>query len=142
MMNSRAMVRPGSLDCSNKMQQNTQLEPPVALGADALAADPALGIKEVFLEEVGISSDNVFQEMVVRRSGDMFGCALAHPARTRTAPEPDHRLAIDNICYLRRVSGGPAARIGCGHGERLDGSACRLATTGRPVRFGSDRGCN
>ena len=53
------------------------LDPLVALGADALAPDPALGIKGVFLQELGISWDNVFQEVVVRRASDVFGCAAA-----------------------------------------------------------------
>jgi hypothetical protein len=42
--------------CTHSAQQGLYtLDPLVALGADALAADPALGIKGVFLQELGIS---------------------------------------------------------------------------------------
>ena len=53
------------------------LDPLVALGADALAPDPALGIKSVVLQELGIGWENVFQELIVRRASDVFACAAA-----------------------------------------------------------------
>jgi hypothetical protein len=53
------------------------LAPLVALGADALAPDLALGIKRVSLQELGIGWDNVFQQVEVRRASDVFGCAAA-----------------------------------------------------------------
>jgi hypothetical protein len=53
------------------------LAPLVALGADALAPDPALGIKSVVLQELGIGWENVFQEVIVRRASDVFACAAA-----------------------------------------------------------------
>ncbi len=73
------------------------LEPLVARGADALAPDPALGIKSVFLQELGIGWDNVFQEVVVRRAGDLFRCAAAAGSCYDTLP-PGARL----VCAVLR----------------------------------------
>jgi hypothetical protein len=53
------------------------LNPLVALRADALVPDPALGVRGVFLQELGIGWDNVFQEVVVRKASDVFACAAA-----------------------------------------------------------------
>jgi hypothetical protein len=53
------------------------LEPLVALGADALVPDPALGIKGVFLQELGIGWDNLYQQVMVWRASDVFACAAA-----------------------------------------------------------------
>jgi hypothetical protein len=53
------------------------LDPLVALGADALAPDLALGIERVSLQELGIGWPNVFQLMVVWRASDVFACAAA-----------------------------------------------------------------
>ena len=73
------------------------LEPLVARGADALAPDPALGIKGVFLQELGIGWENVFQEIVVRRASDVFRCADAAGSCYDTLP-PRARL----VCAVLR----------------------------------------
>jgi hypothetical protein len=62
------------------------LDPLVALGADALTPDPGLGIKDVFLQELGIGWDNVFEEVVVRRASDVFACAAAAGSWYDTLP--------------------------------------------------------
>jgi hypothetical protein len=48
-----------------------------ALGGDALLPDPVLGVANVQLLELAIGWDNVYQEVVVRRAGDIFACAAA-----------------------------------------------------------------
>jgi hypothetical protein len=73
------------------------LAPLVALGADALAPDPALGIKGVFLQELGIGWENVFQEIVVRRASDVFACAAAAGSWYDTLP-PGARI----VCAVLR----------------------------------------
>lgn len=62
------------------------LAPLVALGADALAPDLALGIKRVSLQELGIRWDNVFQQVEVRRASDVFRCAAAAGSLYNTLP--------------------------------------------------------
>ena len=62
------------------------LAPLVALGADALAPDLGLGIKGVFLQELGIRWDNVFQQVEVRRASDVFRCAAAAGSPYDTLP--------------------------------------------------------
>jgi hypothetical protein len=62
------------------------LAPFVALGADALAPDLALGIKRVSLQELGIRWDNVFQQVEVRRASDVFRCAAAAGSPYDTLP--------------------------------------------------------
>ena len=78
----------------------------VALGADALAPDPALGIKDVFLQELGISWDNVFQELVVRRSGDVFRSATAAGSWNDTMP-PGARLVYAVLRFHLTGAGQP-----------------------------------
>jgi hypothetical protein len=73
------------------------LDPLLALGADALAPDPALGIKGVVLQELGIGWDNVFQEVVIRRASDVFGAAAAAGSWYDTLP-PGARL----VCAVLR----------------------------------------
>jgi hypothetical protein len=58
-------------------QGSYTLDPLVALGADALAPDLALGIKGVFLQKLGVGWENVFHEVVVRTASDVFACAAA-----------------------------------------------------------------
>ena len=82
------------------------LEPLVALGADALAPDPALGIKRVSLQELGIGWDNVFQELVVRRASDVFGCAAAAGALCDTLP-PGARLVCAVLRFHLTGAGKP-----------------------------------
>jgi hypothetical protein len=53
------------------------LDPLAELGPDALAPDAGRGIKGVFLQELGIGWENVFQEVIVRRASDVFACAAA-----------------------------------------------------------------
>ena len=48
------------------------LDPLVKRGPDALAPDLALGIREVVVQELGIVWDNVYQDVVVRRSSNVF----------------------------------------------------------------------
>jgi hypothetical protein len=62
------------------------LDPLVALGADALAPDLALGVKSVFLQELGVGWENVFQELVIRRASDVFACAAAAGSWYDTLP--------------------------------------------------------
>jgi len=56
------------------------LDPLFALGPDALAPDPAIGIAKVCLSELAVGWDNVFQEIVVRRASDVFAAAAADGA--------------------------------------------------------------
>ena len=53
------------------------LDPLVARGPDALAPDLALGIREVVVQELGTICDNVYQDVVVRRSSNVFKSAEA-----------------------------------------------------------------
>jgi len=82
------------------------LDPLVALGAAALAPDPALGIKSVFLQELGIRWDNVFQEMVIRRASDVFGCAAAAGSPYDTLP-PGARLVYAALRFHLTGAGQP-----------------------------------
>jgi hypothetical protein len=82
------------------------LNPLVALGADALAPDPALGIKSVFLEELGIGWENVFQEIIVRRASDVFGCAAAAGSWADTLP-PKARLVCAVLRFHLTGAGQP-----------------------------------
>jgi hypothetical protein len=82
------------------------LDPLVALGADALAPDPALGIKGVFLQELGIGWDNVFQEVVVRRASDVFAGAAAAGSWYDTLP-PGARLVCAVLRFHLTGAGQP-----------------------------------
>jgi hypothetical protein len=53
------------------------LDPLVDHGPDALAPDLALGIREVVVQEFGTICDNVYQDVVVRRSSNVFQSAEA-----------------------------------------------------------------
>jgi hypothetical protein len=53
------------------------LDPLVKRGPDALAPDLALGIREVVVRELGTICDNVYQDVVVRRSSNVFKSAEA-----------------------------------------------------------------
>jgi len=53
------------------------LDPLVDRGQDALAPDLALGIREVAVQEFGTICDNVYQDVVVRRSSNVFQSAAA-----------------------------------------------------------------
>jgi hypothetical protein len=82
------------------------LDPLVALGQDALAPDPALGIKGIFLQELGIGWENVFQEVVVRRASDVFACAAAAGAWHDTLP-PGSRLVCAVLRFHLTGAGQP-----------------------------------
>ncbi|MCX6926707.1 MAG: hypothetical protein NT154_26405 [Verrucomicrobia bacterium] len=82
------------------------LDPLATLGADALCSDLALGIKGVFLQELGIGWDNVFQEIVVRRSSDVFGCAAAAGSWHDTLP-PGARLVCAVLRFHLTGAGQP-----------------------------------
>ena len=82
------------------------LAPLVELGADALAPDPALGIKSVFLQELGIGWDNVFQQVEVRRASDVFGCAAAAGSSYDTLP-PGARLVCAVLRFHLTGAGEP-----------------------------------
>jgi len=82
------------------------LEPLVALGADALAADPALGIKGVVLQELGIGWENVYQEVVVRKASDVFACAAAAGSWYDTLP-PGARLVFAVLRFHLTGAGQP-----------------------------------
>jgi hypothetical protein len=82
------------------------LDPLVKLGADALTPDPALGIKDVFLQELGIGWDNVFQEIVVRRASDVFRCAAAAGSWHDTVP-PGARLVCAVLRFHLTGAGQP-----------------------------------
>jgi hypothetical protein len=93
---TRTVITTPALTPSPQPIQYT-LKPLVALGADALAPDPALSIKGVFLQELGVGWENVFQELVVRRASDIFACADAAGLRHDTLP-PGARL----VCAMLR----------------------------------------
>jgi hypothetical protein len=82
------------------------LDPLVALGADARAPDPGLGIKDVFLQELGTGWDNLFQEVVVRRASDVFGCAAAAGSSYDTLP-PGARLMCAVLRFHLTGAGEP-----------------------------------
>jgi hypothetical protein len=82
------------------------LDPLVALGADALAPDPILGIKSVSLQELGVGWDNVFQEVVVRRASDVFACAAAAGSWHDTVP-PGARLVYAVLRFHVTGAGQP-----------------------------------
>ena len=82
------------------------LDPLVALGADALAPDPALGIKSVVLQELGIGWENVFQELIVRRASDVFACAAAAGSWYDTLP-PGARLVFAVLWFHVTGAGQP-----------------------------------
>jgi hypothetical protein len=82
------------------------LHPLVALGADALAPDPALGIKGVVLQELGIGWDNVFQEVVIRRASDVFASAAAAGSWYDTLP-PGARLVCAVLRFHLTGAGQP-----------------------------------
>ena len=82
------------------------LAPLVALGADALAPDLALGIKGVCLQELGIGWDNVFQQVEVRRASDVFGCAAAAGSSYDILP-PGARLVYAVLRFHLTGAGQP-----------------------------------
>jgi hypothetical protein len=82
------------------------LAPFVALGADALAPDPTLGIKAVFLQELGIGWDNVFQQVEFRRASDVFGCAAATGSSCDILP-PGARLVCAVLRFHLTGAGEP-----------------------------------
>ncbi len=82
------------------------LDPLVALGADALASNPALGIKGVVLQELGIGWDNVFQEILLRRASDVFRCAAAGGSWCDTLP-PGARLVCAVLRFHLTGAGQP-----------------------------------
>jgi hypothetical protein len=82
------------------------LAPLVELGADALAPDLALGVKGVFLQELGIGWDNVFQQVEVHRASDVFSCAAAAGSSHDMLP-PGARLVSAVLRFHMTGAGGP-----------------------------------
>ncbi len=93
--------------CPSAARQGLYTLAPLAeLGANALPPDPAIGIKGVFLQELGISWDNVFQEVIVRRSSDVFACAAAAGSCYDTVP-PGARLVCAVLRFQVTGAGQP-----------------------------------
>jgi hypothetical protein len=100
-----AMITPPSFPTPPPQELYT-LDPLMTRGADALAPDSALGIKAVFLQELGIGYENVFQEMIVWRASDVLACLARSGPWPGTLP-PGARPACAVLQFHLTGAGRP-----------------------------------
>src|SRR5436190_4652184 len=71
------------------------LEPLRAEGLDALDSEGLEGICQITLVEIEVAWENEFQEVLVRKAADIFGCAAAEDSLYDPIPKTGFLVQAD-----------------------------------------------
>src|SRR6266853_2058339 len=71
-------INPSNSEAARGLTRNRlTLEPLRTDGLDALDSEGLEGISQITLVEIEVAWENEFQEVIVRKAADIFGCAAA-----------------------------------------------------------------
>jgi len=121
-------------------QNRLTLEPLRTDGLDALDSEGIEGISQITLVEIEVAWENEFQEVIVRKAADIFGCAAADGGLYDPIPKSGCLVQAVFLISIRRIGGAANGSAStAGHSRNWPVSERRFGGTLAPhswIRLG------